>query len=204
MEKISERASNTLNMNVYDFDNTVYDGESAIDFFKFYLKKDPSLLKNVPSLIVAVIKYKSGNITVEEALSKYGTKVTEYFKKNSSSGALRKDTVVFWNQHARNIKPFYKTMQQEDDLIITCSPEFSIREIAGRLGIKHYICTKMNEETGEITRMCFRENKVKAFREEYPDSEIENLYTDSMNDKPLMDISKNVYLVKGDKITKIK
>ena len=42
------------------------------------------------------------------------------------------------------------------------------------------------------------------FFEEYPDTEIENFYTDSLNDQPLIDISKNAYLVKGDKITKIK
>jgi flagellar biosynthesis protein FliR len=32
----------------------------------------------------------------------------------------------------------------------------------------------------------------------------ENFYTDSLNDQPLIDISKNAYLVKGNKITKIK
>ena len=38
----------------------------------------------------------------------------------------------------------------------------------------------------------------------YPDAEIENFYTDSMNDSAMMDISEHVYLVKKDKITKIK
>ncbi len=42
------------------------------------------------------------------------------------------------------------------------------------------------------------------FRERYPDGEIDNLYTDSYNDKPLMDISRNVFFVKGNKITQIK
>jgi hypothetical protein len=48
------------------------------------------------------------------------------------------------------------------------------------------------------------DEKVKAFFEAYPNAEIDDLYTDSFNDKPLMDISKNVYLVKGNKIKKIK
>ena len=25
-------------MNVYDFDDTIYDGDSSIDFFKFFIK----------------------------------------------------------------------------------------------------------------------------------------------------------------------
>ena len=48
------------------------------------------------------------------------------------------------------------------------------------------------------------ENKVKKIRELYPDKEIEALYTDSYSDKPLMDISKTVYLVKGKRLKKIK
>ena len=45
---------------------------------------------------------------------------------------------------------------------------------------------------------------MKAFFEEYPETEIENFYTDSLNDAPLIEISKNAFLVKGNKITKIK
>ena len=35
-------------MNVYDFDNTIYRGESAVDLFWYYLKQDKSLLRYVP------------------------------------------------------------------------------------------------------------------------------------------------------------
>lgn len=188
-------------MNVFDFDNTIYDGESAIDFFKFYLKRDPSLIKYAPSLMLAIIKYKAGKISIEEALNKYGSKVTDYYVKN---GGIGSDAEIFWDEHQKNIKPLYNELRSDDDLVISCSPEFSLSVICRRLGIKAYIGTALDEQTGVITRLCFRENKVKAFREIYGDTEIENFYTDSMNDKPLMDISKNVYLVSGTKIKKIK
>lgn len=192
-------------MNVFDFDNTIYDGESAVDFFMYYLKKDKTLIKNIPQLFIAIIKYKAGKISIEEALNKYGKKVTEYYLKMTSDGTvISEDCEDFWNTHMQKIKPFYNEIKQDDDIIISCSPEFSLKVICGRLGIKNYIGTEFNEKTGEFTRLCFRENKVKAFLSQYPDSQIENFYTDSMNDKPLMDISKNVYLVKGRKIRKIK
>jgi len=35
-------------MNVYDFDGTIYNGDSTVDFFLFALKRKPSLLLNVP------------------------------------------------------------------------------------------------------------------------------------------------------------
>ena len=47
-------------------------------------------------------------------------------------------------------------------------------------------------------------NKVALFKEKYGDCEIENFYTDSKNDLPMIKISKNAFLVKDDKIKKIK
>ena len=188
-------------MNVFDFDNTIYDGESIIDFFFYYCKKDKKLLKYIPTVMKAMAKYKKGNMTVEEAISKYGKTVTDYYFEHIGIGD---DFVTFWSNNMHKIKPFYKDIQSEDDLIISCSPEISLKIICEKLGIKKYIGTSIDSETGEITRLCFRENKVKAFFKEYPDTRIENFYTDSINDQPLIDISKNAYLVKGNKITKIK
>lgn len=188
-------------MNVYDFDETIYDGESVLDFFFFYTKRDKSILRYIPRVLWAFAKYKMGKITVEKALSQYAAPVTELFNEK---GNIPQEFQAFWDTHMHKIKPFYKDIQSDDDLIISCSPEFSLEIICKRLGIKSYLGTVVDAETGEIKRLCLRENKVKAFFEEYPDTEIENFYTDSLNDQPLIDISKNAYLVKGDKITKIK
>ena len=50
-----------------------------------------------------------------------------------------------------------------------------------------------------------RENKIKYFYERYPDAKIENFYTDSIkNDGFFAENAVNVYLVKGNKIIKIK
>lgn len=192
-------------MNVYDFDNTIYDGESLIEFFKYFLKLDKSLLKYAPELFTALLKYKRGAISIEQALSRYGGHFTDYFAKTVSSGLdLDYHIERFWDLHANRIKPFYADVKKDDDVIVSCSPEFSLKVICRRLGIKRYIGTVINEKTGEIERMCFRENKVKAFKEAFPDAEIDALYTDSVNDAPLMEISKTVYLVTGNKIERIK
>ena len=45
-------------MNVYDFDDTIYDGDSSIDFFKFFIKKDPSVITYAPS-IAKIMKVRS-------------------------------------------------------------------------------------------------------------------------------------------------
>ena len=64
-----------MKMNVYDFDNTIYDGESFIDLFIFLFKKDPSLVKYVPDVINGLYKYTKGTINAEEALEQYSTYV---------------------------------------------------------------------------------------------------------------------------------
>lgn len=188
-------------MNVYDFDNTIYDGESAFHLFKFFLKKDRGLITFMPAVITAFTKYKLGKLTVEEAINKYAQRALDYYIANPHYKNCMEE---FWDEHEKNIKPFYEKVRKDDDLILSCSPEISLSEICKRLNVKNYIGTSINEKKGKIERLCLRENKVKAFFERYPNSQIDDLYTDSFNDKPLMDISKNVYLVKGNKIKKIK
>ena len=136
-------------MNVFDFDNTIYDGESVIDFFLYYCKKDKSLLKYIPAVAIALFKYKRGKITVEQALSDYGKTVTDYLSQN---GGISEEMEIFWDKNIKKIKPFYKEIQSDDDLIISCSPEFSLDIICKRLGIKSYIGSVIDIESGEIKR----------------------------------------------------
>lgn len=35
-------------MRVFDFDNTIYDGESVIDFYLFSLRRNPKVARYVP------------------------------------------------------------------------------------------------------------------------------------------------------------
>lgn len=188
-------------MNVFDFDNTIYRGESFVDIFIMVLKRDPSLLKNVPHMVSGVLQYKAGTLRLESAFEKYAGIFEDYVSTLDDINGL---VTEFWDTHMHKIKPFYEAVRSEDDLIISASPEVVIAEVCRRIGIKNYIGTQLDLNTGKLGRVCFRENKIAAFFERCPDGRIDNLYTDSMHDKPLMDISDNVYFVKGNKITKIK
>lgn len=50
-------------MNVYDFDNTIYDGDSSIDFYIFCLKRHPSILALFPHQVWGAVLYRLGKIT---------------------------------------------------------------------------------------------------------------------------------------------
>ena len=188
-------------MNVFDFDNTIYRGESFVDLFIMVLKKDPTLLKNVPLMVSGVAQYKLGTLRLEKALEKYAGIFEEYV-----SGLDNLDGLVneFWDKHIHKVKPFYLDVKSEDDIVISASPEIVIAEVCRRIGINNYVGTKYDVEAGKLGMVCFRENKIKAFYERYPDGKIDTLYTDSMHDKPLMDISDKVFFVTGDRIKRIK
>lgn len=189
-------------MNVYDFDNTIYDGESGVDLFKYFLKKDPGLMLKIPWALSVLYDYKYLRLPVEEVINHISTRVEEYGQKKV--GDLRELARDFWDGHSYKLKLYYFKQRTEDDVIISACLDFILQEVCDRMGIKTFIGSEVDLEKKTLKSFCFRENKVKMFRERFPGQEIENLYTDSYNDQPLMEIAKNVYLVKGDKITKIK
>lgn len=189
-------------MNVYDFDDTIYDGESCLDFFFYYIRKTPYLIKYIPRALYAVLRYKMGKVTVEQALEKYAPMVENYLATIENIDA---DCEDFWNKHMHKIRPFYKDLQRPDDIIVTGSPEVSVKVICARLGIKNYVGSLIDPDTGKITRLCMRSQKIPAFLEKYPDVKIDNFYTDSAkNDKPLIDMAEHAFIVKGNTITQIK
>lgn len=189
-------------MRVFDFDNTIYDGESGMDIFLYYLKRDPKgVAKFVPKFMEGFLKYKRHVITIDEVKSEYASYVKEYFERIEN---IYDDFENFWDINMKNIKSFYPKIQKEDDVVLSACPYCLLSVATKRLGMKNVIATDLNPETGEIGEICYHDNKVKMFRERYGNVEIDEFYTDSMSDKPMMDISKTVFLVDGDKLIKIK
>jgi len=65
-------------MNAYDFDNTIYDGESALDFFWFCMRKKPVLVKVLFPVLRDLVRYKTCRMTKEEFRDR-GAYYTESF-----------------------------------------------------------------------------------------------------------------------------
>lgn len=188
-------------MNVYDFDNTIYDGETVIDFFFFCMKRSPSMLRFVPAVLSTWAKYKLCIVTMAELETQAEKYLGRFLVK---AGDLSSAVTEFWDTHQHKIKSFYAQMQREDDVIISGSCDFLLDEICRRIGIKNYICSSLDLKTGKIRRICYREKKPELFRARYPDAEIENFYSDSQNDLPMMRLAQNAYIVKGEKFIKVK
>ncbi len=183
-------------MNVYDFDNTIYDGESAFDFFKFCLKKKPKLIKVLLPIMCDLIKYKSCKMSKEE-FKERGAFYTESFFNLFDD--IYAEIDEFWDKHQHKIRPFYAKIQKEDDVIVTANINILVGVMLKRMNVKHYISSVFDMEKGKLLEVCFADVKVKRFKELYGDK-IDDFYTDSMNDAPLMELADRVYMVRKNKI----
>lgn len=187
-------------MNVYDFDNTLYRGESAFDFYIYCVMRKPSLIKVIFPIIRDLIKYKMCRMSVEE-FNRRAVYYTETFFGVFDD--IKKEVRIFWDKNEHKIKSFYKEIQKEDDVVVSANVDVLLDEALRRLGVKNRISTKFNLETGKLEYICFSDVKAKLFCENYGDK-IDDFYTDSENDVPLMALAENVYMVKGSKIVKYK
>lgn len=188
-------------MNVYDFDNTIYDGESSFDFFIFCLKKRISLIKFLPPVLITLVRYKMCRITTEELMLKCEKYMIDFLSMLNSPKKL---ICEFWDCHEHKIKDFYKKQHRKDDVIISASNDLFLKEICSRLKIKHLIASKIDLKNNKIEYLCHNENKVKLFKNIFPNEVIDEFYTDSMNDLPMIKLAKKSFLVKGDRIIEYK
>ena len=181
-------------MNVYDFDGTLYGGDSTMDLYKYCLKRRPYIVFCLPGQLIARSKFKKGKIDRTQLKQSYYR-----FFRYMDMGKMSKR---FWDANADKMFPWYRDIQKEDDVIISASPEFHIREICSRIGIKNVIASQVDMKTGEcLGPNCRDEEKVRRFREVFGDVEIDDFYSDSQHDIPLARIAKRAFLVKDGKIT---
>ena len=189
-------------MNVYDFDNTIYNGESCFDLFLFYIRKDPGLLRLLPKVLIAFAKYKRGKVTADAFLRENAALVEQELRKIPH---IEDDMRVFWDRHMRKIKPAFAEMLHADDWIVTAAPDFSMREVCRRLGVRNCVSSRVDLETCRILHFNLRERKIDAFRAACPDAQIDAFYTDSpANDAPLIEMAEHAYVVRGNRIKQIK
>ncbi|MCD7796594.1 MAG: hypothetical protein LUG95_02980 [Clostridiales bacterium] len=135
--------------------------------------------------------------TVEDAVDAYAGFLEGYY---TQVGSLEEDVKKFWDKNEKKIKPWYNKVRKDDDIIVSGTTDFLLDEIMKRMNVKNYVGSSIDKKTGKFICLCFLENKVKIFKELYPDAHIDNFYTDSMNDKAMMDIADHVYFVNKDKI----
>lgn len=178
-------------MNGYDFDKTIYDGDSSTDFFWHMVLTRTYLLLFFPWFLIVVMLYGF------KVLSQKKTKECLFFFIPWYKKGLDEIVEKFWDKRIDRVFDWYKAQQKEDDLIISASLDFVLMPAIRRLGIKNCLCTLYNRDTGKIIgENCYGKQKYVRFKAKFLGEKLKSFYSDSMSDFPMMKIADEAFLVK--------
>lgn len=177
-------------MNVYDFDKTIYNGDSATHFWWFCAVRHPRTFLTLFGAAAPAAKALTGNLSRGELKHKL-------YRFLRHIDDPQHETELFWDAHLSGIFPWYLDRKRDDDLIISASPDFLIAEACRRLGVAH-LATPMDIRTGVLLgENCRGAEKVRRFREAYGDAHVEEFYSDALSDLPMMQVADRGYLVRN-------
>ena len=181
-------------MNIYDFDDTIYNGDTNRDILMYGFKKHPFLvLKALKKAKKLQKDYKRGVIEferVKEAMLSFIFKIKNYPKFIND----------FVDSHMKNIKPWYLNRRTQNDIIISASYELWIMQFCKRLGIRYVIATKTDSEGRIIGKNCKGAEKLKRLASIIPNAVIVSAYSDSSCDIPILESARTAYVVEGNKL----
>ena len=187
-------------IDVYDFDGTLYDGDSTADYVLFCLRRHPSLLLSLPRVAVAAAKLAMKQIGLTEFKSALFIAMGE---RIDLEGEARR----FWQDAKTRGKLgawFQDTPRDLPIVIASASPEFELRHAAAILGVGVLIGTRCDETGKLLGRNCKGEEKIRRIREVIGEFSVRAMYTDDVKaDAPLLHMAQERYLVTHGVVKKI-
>ena len=184
-----------MKFDLYDFDGTIYDGDSGVDMVFYAIKKKPWIIFNILGSIGVVLLYILKLRTKEDMKNRLFN-FLKYFPDT--------DELVngFWESHEHKIKKFFKDKKSHSkDIIISASASFWLEPIALKYKVHDLIATDVDPHTGIIkNNNCHGKEKVKLFYSKYPKAKVMKMYTDSVHDLPLIEEAREGILVKKNKL----
>ena len=180
-------------MNLYDFDKTIYKGESSSRFYFFVLRKYPLMWWH---FFVTTFWGLLAFFHIV-GLTKFKEKVFSVLRFIPNVDGLVK---AFWDKEQVKIYAWYKERKKPDDVICSATPKFLLQEIFLRINSSAtLICSDIDKETGKFLpgkRNCKGPQKVAyLLKEGY--KHFDEGYTDSNSDKPMLRLCDKPYRIRS-------
>ena len=188
-------------MNVYDFDNTLYKGESTVDFAFFMMQHNPKIYTWIPTIFWNLLMYKLC-LTEKEQMQRILNEFLKVLIQDDYD--ITEMAQAFWRKNENRLNMALIRRIRPEDVILTASPDFMMNVIGKRLGTGHILCSKVDIPTKTILYLNYGTNKVRYFRRLYHDTPVSRFFTDSYNDQAMMDLAQRVYLVSNGRVKRIK
>lgn len=179
---------------LFDFDGTIYDGDSSVDFYLFCLKKKFSIIKFLPIFLWYAILYILRLKSKEQMKEKFFKFVTLF---SNLDGIVDE----FWEKNKNKIKKFYVNCEHSKDIIVSASPYFLIKPIGDILGVHDVIASNIDFKTGIYKgQNCHGKEKVNRIKKKYKRASFKEAYGDSLSDYDMVSLADDKYYVDGNEI----
>jgi len=193
---------------IFDIDYTITKKETLMELFKYVIKKDKKNLRFLPRAIYCGIMYAIG-IYDERKVKETFLRFIDGIKEEELAELVKE----FYDERLKNILyddalEMMKKLKNEgyDIYLISASPEFYVNEFYNIKEVDKVIGTKFGFENGTFVRKmvgnnCKGEEKVRRLKEVLKDEKIEvdfkesYMFSDSLSDKPLLDLVGKPYLI---------
>lgn len=193
---------------IFDIDYTITRKETLMEFFKYLVSKDIKNIKFLPRALYSGLMY--GVKVYDER------RVKECFLKfieNIDEAELATLTKSFYDERISKILykdavEMIKKLKKEGYMVIliSASPEFYVKEFYAIREVDLIIGTKFTFKDGKFIRKmhgnnCKGEEKVRRLNEVLKEKNIKvdfknsYMFSDSLSDKPLLDLVGNPYLI---------
>lgn len=177
---------------VYDFDGTIYDGDSSIDFFKFCIKKNKRVLFYLPKIFLFTVLYLFRIIDVKT----YKEKFFSYLRLFDNIDSLVDE---FWKNYNKKINQFFLDDVLKNDAkiyVVSASFDFLLNGYLKQFSNVNLIATNYNLNTYKIEgENCRGKEKINRLNKCDKKIKVEKFYSDSFHDIYLAQKAKQAYLV---------
>ena len=178
-------------MNVYDFDGTLYRGDSSLDYILFCMGKRPALLRFLPRFLWVGLRYRLGLCEKTEMKERF----CSFLKVMPAEESTVTD---FWETHRKKLCSWYGEKHSPDDVILSASPEFLLVPIGRKLGVSAVIGSRVDPRSGRFSgKNCHGTEKVRRWREAFGEVSPSCFFSDSLSDLPMADIAERAVLVRN-------
>ena len=190
-----------MRIDVYDFDGTIYDGDSTFDYVKFCMRRHPAMLLSLPRIALAGVKLALKRIGLTQFKSALFGVMTRYMDLGS-------EAELFWQSEKTQAKlgAWFKDTPRDLPIVIaSASPEFELCHAAKILGVTNLIGTRADGATGQlIGRNCKGAEKIERIREAMGEYTVRAMYTDDARaDGPLLKIAEEKYIVTRGSVKRV-
>jgi phosphoserine phosphatase len=183
-------------MNIYDFDGTIFEGDSTFAFVGWCMRRFPRVIALLPSQLWRLVRLPrgSGITQVKEVLYMFLPLIPD----------IDAEVRLFWDANESRIYPWYIKQKRADDVIISASPRFLLSPICERLGVA-LITSEVDPISGKcLCENCSAHNKPLRFFEIYKDAVIDEFYSDAEMDLPMARLAKKAFKVRRGKVSEWK